>query len=465
MKKTPLEEWLRGKVAGNHDGTLAEQIDRYQLIKLRETVAYVREKSPFYRDLFCGTGAGSTMDIEDFSRLPFTTADDLREQGGRMLCTSQDEIERVVTLQSSGTTGQPKRIFYTAEDLEATVDFFAHGMATLVDPGATVIVFLPGELRDSVGDLLARALVRTKVNPVVWGPVRDPAAARAEIMKHPHPCLVGIPTQMLALARGDLEGAIPRGWVESVLLSTDYVPEAIERELEQRWGCRVLTHYGMTETGLGGGVECQAAEGYHLREADLYTEIIDPGTGLAVADGEEGEVVFTTLSRRGMPLVRYRTGDLARLIKDPCPCGTVLKRLGRVQGRIAAEVSLKDGRRLRMSELDETLFAIPGVLDYTAELEVRVGRDQLRLCFQTVEGEEAQVARKARSALLSHDATSALWRDKVLALGSIGFSPAGWPGTGVAKRQILDRRGDSFTLTASRHIHASRLNEGKRINR
>ncbi|WP_226373860.1 DVU_1553 family AMP-dependent CoA ligase [Citrifermentans bemidjiense] len=366
-----------------------------------------------------------------------------------MLCTSQDEIKRVVTLQSSGTTGQPKRIYFTAEDLEATVDFFAHGMATLVAPGATVLIFLPGELRDSVGDLLARALVRTKVNPVVWGPVRDPAAARAEIMKHPRPCLVGIPTQMLALARGDLAGAIPRGWVESVLLSTDYVPEAIERELEQLWGCRVLTHYGMTETGLGGGVECQAGEGYHLREADLYTEIIDPGTGLTVADGEEGEVVFTTISRRGMPLVRYRTGDLARLIKEPCPCGTVLKRLGRVQGRIAAEVALKDGRRLRMNELDEALFAIPGVLDYRAEIEVRVGRDQLRLCFQTVKGEEEQVARKARSALLSQDATRVLWRDKVLALGSITFCPTGWPGTGVAKRQILDRRGIDLSQRAS----------------
>uniref|UniRef100_C6E5R1 Coenzyme F390 synthetase-like protein n=1 Tax=Geobacter sp. (strain M21) TaxID=443144 RepID=C6E5R1_GEOSM len=448
MKRTPLEEWLRGKVTDNHDGTLAEQIGRYQLRKLRETVAYVGEKSPFYRDLFRGIGAGSVTDLESFSRLPFTTANDLREQGGRMLCTSQDEIERVVTLQSSGTTGQPKRLFFTAEDLEATVDFFAHGMATLVAPGATAIVFLPGELRDSVGDLLARALVRTKVNPVVWGPVRDPAAARAEILKHHRPCLVGIPTQMLALARGDLAGAIPRGWVESVLLSTDYVPQAIERELERLWGCRVLTHYGMTETGLGGGVECEAGEGYHMREADLYTEIIDPGTGLTVADGEEGEVVFTTLSRRGMPLVRYRTGDLARLIKDPCPCGTVLKRLGRVQGRIAAEVSLKDGRRLRMSDLDEALFAIPGVLDYRAEIEVRVGRDQLRLCFQTAEGEEDQVAGEARSALLSRDATRVLWRDKVLALGSITFCPAGWQGTGVAKRQILDRRGVVLPLKA-----------------
>ena len=95
-----------------------------------------------------------------------------------MLCTSLGEIERVVTLQTSGTTGEAKRLFFTAEDLELTVDFFQHGMATMVEPGATVIIFLPGELPDSVGDLLARALTRLGVKPVVWGPVRDLSAAR-----------------------------------------------------------------------------------------------------------------------------------------------------------------------------------------------------------------------------------------------------------------------------------------------
>ncbi len=438
MNKTPLEDWLNARVPGHGDATLTERIDRYQLQRLRETVEYVRGKSPFYRDLFAGVDP--VTDLKRFSTLPFTTADDLREQGLRMLCSSQDEIERVVTLQSSGTTGPAKRVFFTAQDLEATVDFFAHGMATLVEPGATVIIFLPGELPDSVGDLLARALVRTKVNPVVSGPVRDQAAARATIMKHPRPCLVGIPTQILALARGDLAGTISKGWVASVLLSTDYVPKAIERELERLWGCRVLTHYGMTETGLGGGVECAAGDGYHLREADLYTEIVDPGTGMPAADGEEGEVVFTTLCRRGMPLVRYRTGDLARLVTSPCPCGTALKRLGRVQGRIGAGISLENGGRIRMPALDEALFPIPGVLDFSAEVRSQGEGDQLNLCFHTVEGGEEEVARNALPALLQGGATGMLFREKELTLGSITFNEGGWPGTGVAKRQIQDHR-------------------------
>jgi len=439
MKKTPLEKWIGGKLPDTH-GSLSERIARYQLQKLRETVAYVRERNSFYRGLYAGVVDDPARDFAAFSRLPFTTAGHLRREGMKMLCTSQDEIERVVTLQSSGTTGPPKRLFFTAEDLETTIDFFAHGMATLVEPKDTVIIFLPGTLQDSVGDLLARALVRTKVKPVVWGPIRDTAAARAEIMQHPNSCLVGIPTQILALARGDYGRIIPHGWVKSVLLSTDYVPAAIERELERCWGCRVLTHYGMTETGLGGGVECTAGEGYHLREADLYTEVVDPVSGLPLPDGEEGEVVFTTLNRKGMPLVRYRTGDRARLITTPCSCGTVLKRLGRVQGRIETEVRLKDGQRLRMSDLDEVLFPIPGVLDFIAQVDSQGRRDQLRLCIHAVPGGEERVARRTLSALLHGAVTGTLFKEKVLYLENIAFSNTGWMGNGVVKRQIQDRR-------------------------
>ncbi len=95
--------------------------------------------------------------------------------------------------------------------------------------------------------------------------------------------------------------------------------------------------------GYGGGVSCAAHAGYHLREADLLFEIVDPGSGQPVADGQMGEVVFTTLTRRTMPLIRYRTGNLASWITTPCPCGSVLRRLGWVQGRRAEAARLADG--------------------------------------------------------------------------------------------------------------------------
>ena len=124
----------------------------------------------------------------------------------------------------------------------------------------------------------------------------------------------------------------------------------------------------MTEMGLGGGVDCAAHMGYHLREADLYFEIIDPTTGEPLPDGETGEIVFTTLHRTAMPLIRYRTGDLSRFLPGPCGCGTILKRLDRVRDRVDGFVSLGRWGSISIGALDEALFDIPGLLDFTATL-------------------------------------------------------------------------------------------------
>ncbi len=110
--------------------------------------------------------------------------------------------------------------------------------------------------------------------------------------------------------------------------------------LEETFGCCVYEHYGMTEMGLGCAVSCGYGRGYHVREADLYIELINPITG-QVVEGEGrkpgysnyGEIVFTTLTRKGMPFIRYRTGDFSRWILEPCPCGSVLKRLDKVAPR------------------------------------------------------------------------------------------------------------------------------------
>ena len=441
MRGTPLESWLRGKMLPPGDEALTRQdIAAHQLHKLREVVSYVTRLSPFYRNLFSGVDGQEIKNLGAFTRLPFTTSDDIRANGMKMLCTPPDQIERIVTLQSSGTTGEPKRLFFTAQDLELTVDFFQHGMATMVEPGGTVIIFLPGERPDSVGDLLARGLARLGVKAVPWGLVQDIPAARAEILRHDSPCLVGIPTQILALARDAVGEKFPTGRVGSVLLSADYVPTAIQRELERAWGCRVFTHYGLTETGLGGGVECEAGAGYHLREADLYTEIVHPVTGEPVPDGISGEVVFTTLTRRGMPLVRYRTGDLARLIPEPCPCGTVLRRLGRVKGRLTEAIQLQGGLCISMPILDETLFPIAGVLNFTAEVTESCGLDQLHLCIQACAGEEERVAREALAALYRAEPVAALFQQRALTVGSITFNREGWLTTGTGKRQIKDSR-------------------------
>ena len=380
MRKTPLDEWIAGKIHGGPNSPRPfsrGDIDRYQLGKLRATVDYAGSNSPFYRRLLDGRAGSELKTLDDLASFPFTTGVDIRESALRFLCVSQDEITRVVTLNTSGTTGASKRLFFTADDLELTVDFFHHGMSTLVSPGQRVLILLPGEKKDSVGDLLKRGLARMDVEGIVHGPVRDVQRAISDISEFSADCLVGIPTQVLWIAR-TAGAAIPRGRIKSVLLSTDYAPRAIVRELGRLWQCPVFDHYGITETGLGCAVECEALSGYHIREADLYIEIIDPVTGRPCREGQEGEVVLTTLTRRGMPLIRYRTGDISHFIPDPCPCGTVLSRLARVSGRLDGRVPVR-GHILTIPDLDEAMFPIEGLINYSAELMRTGRRDRLVL--------------------------------------------------------------------------------------
>ena len=396
-----------------------EHIERYQLERLRDTVEWARRHGRFYRGLLTGAtfteraqGAGprdpniaDVASLADLRRLPFTTARDLRERGLEFLCVSQDDVSRVVTLNSSGTTGTPKRLYFTADDQELTVDFFRVGMSTLTAPGDRVLILLPGEVPGSVGDLLAMALCRSGVTPIPHGFVRDLPAAVELVRREKPTALVGVPVEVLALARYAEEVVAESFRLKSVLLSSDQVPDSIVRELERVWGCQVFEHYGMTEMGLGGGVDCEAHAGYHLREADLYVEIVDPLTGEPTPEGARGEVVFTTLTRRGMPLIRYRTGDLSRFLPEPCPCGTVLRRLERVRGRDAgreAGPAARGGGRscqVTMPELDEALFEVPGVVDFTAAVSRARHPARLAITTWSVGRADHAVERAVREAL------------------------------------------------------------------
>jgi phenylacetate-coenzyme A ligase PaaK-like adenylate-forming protein len=353
MRITPLDFWIKEKT--NHG-----DLQAWQLSKLNETLALARGKSAFYKKHFEGSPE-TLSSLDDLRQFPFTTAEDIRENPLRFVCVSQGEIQRVVTLQTSGTTGEPKRIYFTADDQQLTIDFFGVGMSALTEPDERVLIFLPGETPGSVGDLLRMGLERKGRRPIPYGMVKDPFHALDVMEKEQADCLVGSPTQILSLARRwNPKNKSPR----TILLSTDYVPAAIVNVLENTWGCKVFNHYGTTEMGLGGGVECEAHLGYHLREADMYFEIVDPETGEPVPDGDYGEVVFTTLTRRGMPLVRYRMGDRSRFLVDECPCGTKLWTLEKIRGRFSGFISVGD-EILKLPDFDEALFSLPGLLNFS----------------------------------------------------------------------------------------------------
>lgn len=339
-----LDLWTCRKLGLSELSALTrEEIEKYQLGKIKETIKWAASRSPFYAALYKGREVECW---QDFQKLPFTSPVDVRDHGEEMVCVSQSQISRIVTMETSGTTGRPKRIFFTEEDQELTADFFHNGMQLLTDSSDTVMILMPCERPGSIGDLLKRGLLRMGAKVVAYGLPngRDNQEILRVMEAEGVTCAVALAAHLAEIA--DLAkqtGArIP---MRSVLLSADYVSAENRRRIREAWNCPVFEHYGMTEMGLGGAVSCPELEGCHIRESDLYLEIIDPDTGAVLPDGEEGEIVFTTLTRKGMPFIRYRSGDWSSFIPRPCRCGSVLKRISRVGDRSLKKGEWKEGNR------------------------------------------------------------------------------------------------------------------------
>jgi len=384
---TPLQPWIAQKIGVPPEALTRAALEAYQLRRLQATLDLCRAKSPFYRRHLAGF-PDTLRSLADWPALPFTTAVDVQERPLSLLCVSQSDIARVVTLDTSGTSGTPKRLYFTAADQELTRDFFCVGMSTFTAPGDRVLILLPCERPGSVGDLLDQALARLGATGIRHGLVTDVAETLAVMHQEKVTGLVGVPVQALALIRSASARQTPRPRLKSVLLTTDHVPAAIVQAVEAGWGGTVYNHYGMTEMGLGGGVECAARRGYHLREADMFFEIVDPITGEPLPDGAYGELVFTTLTRQGMPLIRYRTGDISRFLPGDCGCGTVLRRLEKVRFRWHGRFSLTASHFLTIADLDDALFSIEGVLDFAAD----ISESALRLTVQAEAGEGMETA-------------------------------------------------------------------------
>ncbi|MGO9483330.1 MAG: DVU_1553 family AMP-dependent CoA ligase [Rhodomicrobium sp.] len=367
MTLAHLDGWMAERMGLAQPLTRAA-LEAWQLARLRETIAHARAASPFYRSRrdWPDVGIGG---FEDLARLPFTEQADLVRNDPPLLALSQSAIARAVTLDTSGTSGPPKRLYFTAEELEATIDFFHHGMAVFTRPGDVAAISFPSGRAGGIGEGLATALRRLGATPLVAPLSSGPDGLVAWLRAEKPDVIAGPPVPLLAAARLAVsDGGTPLR-VRAVLLSSGYVAVSLARAITAACGAEIFEHWGMTETGYGGAVDCAYHVGCHLRENELFAEVADPETGGQLPPGAQGELVISTLRRRGMPLLRYRTGDLVRLIEEPCPCGSVLRRLGAVSGRAGTGVALPGGGTLTLPLLDEALFAIEGVTDFIATVQ------------------------------------------------------------------------------------------------
>ncbi|SKA84782.1 Phenylacetate-coenzyme A ligase PaaK, adenylate-forming domain family [Paucidesulfovibrio gracilis DSM 16080] len=373
-----LDRWLAEALVQNNasapppDSAISRlALLQYQGRQCRRTVDNARKNSPFYRTALRHVRFAEHEFPQSLTALPLTSAHDLREHPHAFLAASQDEVARVVSIPSSGTSGPGKRIFFTPNDLERIRHFFRRGMRNLVQPGETALVLLPGERPDSVGRLLGDALSSFDVRALVCGPLESPLGTLHRMTRENVRCVVGSPAHVHILAAHARYGEdSPKPRLRSALLCWDAVPPALAHAVEQGLHCRAFHHWGMVETGLGGAVECGRAPGMHLREADLYVEILCPGTGRLVPDGEWGEIVVTTLTRRAMPLIRYRTGDRGRILPGTCPCGSILRRLDPAVRRLPQDTthnSNQNGSPLDAAALGDILYAVPGLADFAVQ--------------------------------------------------------------------------------------------------
>ena len=343
MQRTRLEALMRQQE--NMALMSRADIEAMQLRKLNALLQRERDRQGFYRGL-----PASVRSLEELAALPFTTAADLTEHGNTMLLTSQSAVERVITERTSGTTGAAKRLFYTAGDLERTVQLFEAGLGELIFPGSVTMICFPFSGPQGLGELIAEAIERLGAAPLHVGVGRS-YAELSELLERDRPdTFVGMPADLLRLLR-----VCGRGSLRRALVSGDACPDAVMRGIEDLLGSKLFPHYGSREMALGGAVTCPAHAGMHLRENHVIAEIVAPD-GTPLPPGAWGELVITTIGMEAQPLIRYRTGDRARILPGVCPCGSELRRLDTVS-RLDAAAFL---------HLENAVFSLPWVADYRA---------------------------------------------------------------------------------------------------
>lgn len=365
----------------NASWTEEEKFQAFRFHKLKKTIEIAYEKSIFYKRLFDKAGIlpKDITSFEDMDKIPFTEPKDLAANPYNFLCESQGKIERIITFTSSGTIGPQKRVCFTRKDLEHITDFLGVGMNTSTRKDSTVQILLPDGPVMGQSDLLKRGVEKMGGKPVMSG-LFAPSDEQVKAIKDNGSKIIFGETRLIYRISKEMEDTwdLKALGLDCVFVTTSYLPDVMRDYLEKTYGCRVSTHYGLSEMGLGLAVECPETGNYHFNELDTFGEVINPETGESVLGGEEGELVFTTLMRNGMPLLRYRSHDLASMTREKCPCGSFLSSITHIHKRRESIVSLPNGKSIYPSIFDDSLFQNSSVIDFDISLE----REKNTLIFE-----------------------------------------------------------------------------------
>ena len=399
-----IEQWIHQQIGG------ASNPEDFQLLKLEGILDYVYKSSPFYRDLFNEKGIkpANIRTLEDLALVPFTHPEKLREEPNKFLCVSLSKVKRIFTLYTGGTTGIPKQVFFSEKDLERITDYMGAAMKSVAEdggisnPGFKVHILLPNGKPESQLKLLARGLEKVGATPIL-GDVSLDARSQIEAIKESKPdILFGSTSKIYRITqetKGDYD--LNKLGVKIVFVTSEYVPASMRERLRDTWEAEIFTHFGMTEMGFAGGIECKAHDVYHFNEADFLLEVVDPETGAVLRNGEEGQLVLTTLNREAMPLIRYRTNDLCRITSGACGCGaTRLKKIDKTIRRIESLVKLKVGEVIYPSIFEDILYRMPNIINYDVFLTHEGDKERIEVVVE-VTAEWPKAREEVTEAVLS----------------------------------------------------------------
>jgi phenylacetate-CoA ligase len=313
-----------------------DELEQLQLERLQATVNRAYKNVPLYRRTLdeLGLEPEDFQSRDDLRKLPFTTKADLRSSYPYgLLAVPLREVVRFH--MSSGTTGSPTVVAYTANDLEHWTECVARNLVAggITREDVVQVFFGYGLFSGGFGLHQGAEAIGASVLPVSSAELPQQVKMMQDFRTT---ALVGMPSYALEIAAAvEEEGIDPHSLFLRVgLFGAEPWSERTREEIERRLRLRAYDNYGLSEMG-GPGVsgECAERNGLHLAEDHFLVEVIDPATGEPVPDGDEGELVFTTLTKEAIPLLRYRSGDLSRIDLAPCPCGRTTARMARVSHR------------------------------------------------------------------------------------------------------------------------------------
>lgn len=361
-----------------------EEKNELQLTRLKKAVAYCYERVPFYRQKFdeLGLRPEHIKTLKDVRLLPFTTADDLRANYPfGLFAVPKEEIVRIHG--SSGTTGKPKIVGYTRADLENWTECLARLItaAGVTSGDITQIAFGYGLFTGGFGLHYGMEKVGAMVVPLSSGNTDRQIMIMQDFGTT---VLVATPSYALHMAETMEKKGIDKSRIKLrlALFGGEGHTEEMRAKIEKALGIIATENYGLSEVG-GPGVsgECYLKQGLHFAEDHFLPEIVDPETLEPLPLGEKGELVITTLTKEGFPMLRYRTRDITWLNDEPCACGRTSLRMAKVQGRTDDMMVIR-GVNVFPSQIESVIMAIKEVEpfyeiivtteDYLDRIEVRV---------------------------------------------------------------------------------------------